>query len=168
MKDESGFTLVELLAVMLLTAILVTLGAAALRRFWFVQGLSGARNEVVSQLRAQQEESRTTAPKVFGARFNVGSSEWDLIQYDDSRPNGLKCTRIEGRTLGAGVVVQEVDFDDVLGIEQGPCLAGGFDELVLFYARGSATAGGLTLYQPTIDRELSVCVTGLTGRVEGC
>lgn len=167
MRDESGFTLIELMAVIVLMAILMTLGVGALRRFWFVQGLSGAQNEVVSQLRTQQELSRTTAPKVFGARFTVGSSSWDLIRYDPEAtpPCGPP---LETRTFDAGVVVQSVDFDPALpAADLIECLDGSTD-LVLFYARGSATPGGLTVAHETIDKELDVCVTGLTGRVEAC
>ena len=166
MKDESGFTLIELMAVTVLMAILMTLGAGALRRFWFVQSLSGAQNEVVSQLRAQQEQSRTTAPKVFGARFTVGSSDWDLIRYDaEATP---PCTPLETRTFDAGVEVQSVDFDPALPPEDLDQCLGDTTDLVLFYARGSASPGGLTVVHETIDRELDVCVTGLTGRVEAC
>lgn len=169
MKDDSGFTLVELMAVIALMAILMTLGASALRRYWFVQGLVGAENEVVSQLRAQQQQSRTTAPKVFGARFTIGSSEWDLISYDPTKDLGVRCERVEERTLGTGVIVQDAEFDQVLDEagEQEACLQGA-TALVLFYARGSATQGEVTLRQPNIDRSASVCVTGLTGRVEQC
>ena len=166
MKDDSGFTLVELMAVILLMTILVTLGAGALRRYWFVQALSGAQNEVLSQLRAQQEESRTTAPKVFGARFTVASSDWQLIQYDATAP--VPCTVTDQRTFGSDVQVASVDFDPGLsGAVLAGCLDGATD-LVLFHARGSASPGSLTLVQSAVDRQLSVCVTGLTGRVDSC
>lgn len=169
-RDESGFTLVELMSVIMLVVILMALGATALRRYWFVQGLVGAENEVVSQLRAQQQQSRTTAPKVFGARFTVGSSEWDLISYNSEITTvGNRCEVVEERKLGAGVVVEAVNFDEVLDEpgEQAACLQGA-TALVLFYARGSATPGSVTLYQPDVDRSERVCVTGLTGRVESC
>lgn len=168
-KDESGFTLVELLSVMMLVLILMTLGASALRRYWFSQALVGSRDEVIGQLRAQQEESRTTAPKVFGARFTSGSSEWQLIQYDADAPVDDWCQVLENRTMEAGTVVESVEFDSVLTdpAERSQCLDAATD-LVLFYARGSATPGEVTLYQPVVDKRASVCVTGLTGRVDPC
>lgn len=169
MKEESGFTLIELLSVMMLVAILMTLGAVALRGYWFTQALVGSRDEVIGQLRAQQEESRTTAPKVFGARFAVDSSAWELIQYDADAPVGAWCQVLEDRTLEAGTVVESVEFDTVLTDpdQQAQCV-GPATDLVLFYARGSATPGDVTLYQPVVDKRLSVCVTGLTGRVDPC
>lgn len=164
MKEESGFTLVELLAVITLMSILMAIGGLALRRYWFVQALSGAQQDIVSQLRVQQEESRTSAPKVFGARFTSGSSDWDLIQYD----SGV-CSRTETRTFDAGVEAEAVDFDTGLPTAELTACLDGATDLVLFYARGSATPGRVSVVHPTIDnRELEVCVTGLTGRVETC
>lgn len=164
-QEESGFTLIELMSVVALMAILMTLGAMALRRYWFVQALSGARQEIVSQLRVQQEESRTSAPKVFGARFTEESSDWNLIQYDD----GVCTPTGETRTFASGVEVESVAFDSGLSADElEDCLDGATD-LVLFYARGSATPGTVSVVHPEIDgRELSVCVTGLTGRVDPC
>ena len=166
--SQSGFTLIELLAVIALVGVLTALGADQLRRFWFAQGLSGAQNEVVTQLRGQQQESRSTAPKVFGARFQPGSSAWRLIEYDPERnPGGGNKCRVTGRReLPAAVQVSAVDFESVLPAG-GDCF--GVDRnVVLFFARGNATPGSVTLYQPNIDRSLRVCVSGLTGRVEPC
>ena len=163
-KEESGFTLIELMAVVGLLAILMAIGGLTLRQYWFVQALSGAQNDAISQLRVQQQESRTTAPKVFGARFTEGDDNWQLIQYDEG-----VCSVTETRRFDAGVAVETVDFDTGLPAgELAGCLDGATD-LVLFYARGSATPGSLTVSHHALgDRELSVCVTGLTGRVERC
>lgn len=164
-EEESGFTLIELMAVVTLMAILMAIGGLALRRYWFIQSLSGAQSDIVAQLRVQQEESRTRAPKVFGARFTEGSSQWDLIQYD----SGVCTPTGETRTFGTGVEVETVNFDTGLDpAELTDCLDGATD-LVLFYARGSATPGTVSVVHPAIDnRELAVCVTGLTGRVDQC
>ena len=166
MKDETGFTLIELLATIVLMGVLLAIGGTALRGYWFTQGLVGARNEVISQLRAQQEESRTTAPKVFGARFTLESSDWQLIRYDPEA--AIPCSVVSTRQFGAAVEVESVDFDAGLPpADETQCL-GGATDLVLFYARGSASPGEITLIHETIDKELSVCVTGLTGRVTTC
>ena len=168
--QESGFTLIELLAVVTLTAILMTIGASAVRRFWFVQSLSGAQNEVVTQLRDMQQEARATEPKVYGARFWFGESDWELISYDRAQPVGQRCEQhVRPRQFNTGVVVTAATtFEDPLPSgEMSQCLKGA-DEMIFFYARGSATPGSITVYQPNIDRSLRVCVTGLTGRVSRC
>lgn len=171
MKDESGFTLVELLGVMLLTAILMTLGASLIRNYWFTQSLSGAQNEVIVQLRGQQQESRTRPPKVFGARFYLGQSDWELISYnsDPTLPPGQRCRVTQTRTLPGGSIVEAADFDNALTDLTATC-PGNPDKrlVVLFYARGSATQGALTVHHPAVDKRLSVCVGGITGRVSEC
>ena len=177
-RDHSGFTLIELLAVMSLMAILMTLGATAARRFWFQRSLSGGQNELVTQLRDQQQEARTTNPKVYGARFWYGTPDWELISFDRTKAPGQACEQhVSPRRFGTGVVIVGSTFADPVfppppnpadpAFTMSACLKGA-DDLVFFYARGNATPGGITLRQTNIDRTVRVCVTGMTGRVAPC
>lgn len=176
LKREDGFSLIELLTVVTLVAILFTLGAFAVRHFWLVRSLEGGKDEMATQLRQlQQRVGAASNPLVFGARFENGSSEYQLIQYDTTDP--LVCNPIQQRNFtpnlefDAGVVVESAVFtnyssdgNDVTDI----CKDGTYDDVVFFFAKGSATPGRITVSQPILDRELTICVQGITGRVEEC
>lgn len=168
MKREEGFSLIELLTVVAIMAILFTLGAFAVRHFWFVRSLEGGKQEMITQLRQiQQRVGAASAPLVYGARFTVGSGEWDLVEYDTS--TGTTCKPISEGTFDktiefdAGVIVSDADF---VTYEATPaCLVGGATDIVWFFARGTATRGSVTIHQPLLNRSETVCVAALTGRV---
>lgn len=171
MRDERGFTLIELMSVVALLTILMTLGAAALRNFWFVQSLVSAQDEVTSQLKELQEEAvAATDPVVKGAWFEEGSSDWGLVEYDPALGG---CESIASRELGSGVVVSEVEFDDeASGVDVGDAVAAcngevaQADDFVFFLARGTATPGSVFVFQNNVNRDpQEIEVLGLTGRV---
>lgn len=179
MKNQSGFSLIELLTVMSITAVLLTLGAFAVRHYWFVRSLQGAQDEVVTQLRRQQQQSVAEShPRIYGARFPRGSgSTLGLVRVQlATAATPASCVEYETRSFDAGVQV----FNPGLGsghttfsggsAEADLCRAatGGVagDDFVFFYARGTATAGQVTLRHPGLDRRKIVCVFGLTGRIE--
>ncbi len=77
MRREYGFTLIEVLATLVLMGILLGLSVPALRHFWLARALEGGADQVVSQLRQLQEEAISQShPQVFGARFRPDSSQW--------------------------------------------------------------------------------------------
>jgi prepilin-type N-terminal cleavage/methylation domain-containing protein len=171
-RRQEGFTLVELLVVLGLTSILLTLGAFAIRHFWFVRSLSGAEDQVATQLRRQQQ--RVTAasnPFVYGAHFEEGSTDWELIRFD---PKGAgsgddECSVQGTRGFDLTVEVSGVDFDETQAPEQATAcvadLGGAADEYAFFFARGNATQGSVTVTQPQLGRSRTVTVTDITGRV---
>ena len=175
MRHERGFTLIEVAVATVLFAIVVTLGAAALRHYWLVQSLEGAANEVVTQLRQLHTRSASEShPRIYGARFREDASEWDIVLYDAQAGT---CTRDAPRRFGggefqSGVVVSAVSFTGepegtatcvATGTAEGWAEAG--DQFVFFYPRGSATDGSVTLRQPILDRTRTVRVRPMTGRV---
>lgn len=166
-KDQRGFTLMELLTVMMIMGILFSLSAVALRHYWRVQSLHGGRADVTSGLRSAQESAVTESqPLVFGVRFRVGSSAWDLVRYN---PDAGTCSVERPRSFSAGVVVSAASFAVASGITS-TCrsqIAGATsDEFAFYFPRGTATAGSVTLRQPSLGRTLSLSVTPMTGRVE--
>ena len=171
--------MIEMMVVMALLAILLTLGAGPLRNYWLTQALYGGRDEVISQLRAMQEQVVSEShPLVFGARLEVGSSSWGLVQYN---PLSGACTE-RPREFASSVVPSAATFTDTdetaacksaLVYAPGTPQAGSVvpgratSSYVWFYARGTATGGTTTLNQPLLDnRNLTITVTPLTGRVE--
>lgn len=126
----------------------------------------------------QQRVQSASNPLVFGARFTPGDSEWELIEYN--RATGT-CTPIRigdldpDQEFDAGVRVTSAEFTDYLDGTPAVnitdlCRGTGTPapDIAWFFARGSASAGRVTVLQPILNRSKSVCVTGLTGRVEEC
>lgn len=180
-RGERGFTLVDLLVTMAITATLLTLGSAAVRHFWLVRTLEGAADDVSSGLRALHEQATSEShPLVYGARFRVGSSEWYLFQYnpDAATASGWSCTDRTPREgtfrFDGGVTVTAASFtlDAAATTIRTRCAsvltgAGSGDHYALFYARGDATPGSVTVSQPALaGRTRTVEVLGLTGRVQ--
>lgn len=169
--DDRGFTLVELLTVIMLTTILLGLGAAGLRRYWFVQSLYSAQDEVAAQLRELQERSvGATDPVTYGAWFELETSSYGVVEYDVVLDS---CESTETRSLGSGVVVRTAAFaENASGVDMADAVAAcqlevpDADDFVFFLARGTATAGSVSVAQPVVDRPAEgIEVRGLTGRV---
>ena len=193
MKREEGFSLIELLAVIALTSILLTLGATSIRFFWLGRSLYGERDQLFTNLRAlQQQVVSESNPLIFGAWFKVttpatddGSPQWGTIRYrppPEGSPAGTPgtCTSTAQHRLDGGVQISSVDFADTLvgvsaaGVtpviaqcESQVAAAAAADDFVFFLARGTATTGCVTLTQPRRDMDdVTVAVSTLTGRVE--
>ena len=169
---QEGFTLVELLVVISLVAILVTLGASALRTFWLSQGLAGATNDIRVQMRQLQQRAEAEShPRVYGAWFIVGSPSWGLVRYNATTSS---CVIVERRSFETGVTVNDIQgFDLPNGLLaacrnalQSDGVANATSaRMAFFYARGTANAGSVTVRQPTLGRISTVQVNALTGRV---
>lgn len=182
-RDARGFTLIELLVVMGLMAVLVTLGAAAFRHYWFVRSLEGGTDEVVTQLKnLQQRAVAESNPVIYGAAFPDGESEWALLRYLPAVAGGPSgtCTLAGTRSLDSGVVIEDVAFSGVpggLNLADArnacrPAAAGAVtgtiadDGFVFFLPRGTAVGGSVSLSHPRLDNgPTTVSITGLTSRI---
>ncbi len=169
----------EILAVIVLLAAVLTLSAGALRNYWLTQSLAAAQEEVVSQLRAlQQNVISETNPRINAAWFGTSTGsqqQWGTVQYVPAGSSSATCTRRSGLAFGNGVVVADATFDNSASAITSivstcrtaiPTIPAGAS-FVFFYARGTATGGTLTLSQPSIDKQRAITVTALTGRVDG-
>jgi prepilin-type N-terminal cleavage/methylation domain-containing protein len=170
---QEGFTLTELMVTCLVLGIVLTLGVTAFRHYWKVRALTGAVDEVVTELRGQQQDASTqTHPWVAGAWFKQDTSRWGTV-----RANAVTgaCEIRSRRTLPAGVTVSSVSFSDVTDPNiSGNCAAGlaseagpGAVEIVVFFARGTATEGSVSLSQPAVNggAARTISVAPMTGRV---
>lgn len=189
LRQEEGFTLIEIMTTMAIVAILLTLSAGALRHFWFVRAFDGAENDIITQLRAiQQKVIAESYPLVYGARFPKGGGPevrrtWGLIRFDGrdlTTTADDTCVQYSTRQFGGGVEVKpSASITDGTGFEPDAyvtsfCqanLTGATsdvrnDHFVFFFPRGNATSGRVTLRQTNLNnRSKVICVNGLTGRV---
>lgn len=166
-KREEGFSLIELLMVMFLASILVSLGAFALRHYWFVQALEGGASDVVTQMReAQQSAMAESHPVVYGVRLLPESSDWGVVQFDPRKATN-KCKSAGDFEFDGGVEVESVAPAFAGGNEARDACVSAFpnNRFAFFFARGTATAGAVTLTSTQLDRSKTIEVLGITGRV---
>jgi prepilin-type N-terminal cleavage/methylation domain-containing protein len=173
-EQEEGFSLIELLATMVLLAIMLTLGAFALKTYWMRRALDGSTKQVTAQLRQlQQRAVAESHPLVYGARFTMGSDTYTLLKYNPSDPTPSLCAEMNTLTLEDGVeVAGGTSFTSSPYISLSECgSVGTGDHFVFFFARGTATGGTLKLTHEglagTSQDTTTISVTNLTGRVEG-
>lgn len=168
MRREDGFTLSELLVACLVMSIVLGLGAYSLRRYWQTRALHGSVDEVVTELRGEhQRASSESHPWVWGAWFKQGTSRWGVVRANASTG---ACEVRSRRTLSTGVTVSAVSFDDVTSpAVSSNCAAAAESgsEVVLFFARGSATAGSVSLAHAEVGggAARTITVSPITGRV---
>lgn len=168
MRREDGFTLSELLVACLIMSILLGLGAYSLRRYWQTRALHGGLDEVATELRAEQQKASSEShPWVWGAWFQPGTSRWGVVRGNASTG---ACTVTSRRTLSTGVTVSSASFADVTTPALSATCAAAAEsgsEVVLFFARGTATEGSVGLSHPEVGggSARTITVSPITGRV---
>lgn len=168
MRREDGFTLSELLVACLVMSIVLGLGAYSLRRFWQTRALHGSVDEVVTELRAEHQKATSEShPWVWGAWFKQGTSRWGVVRANASTGT---CEVRSRRTLSTGVTISAVSFTDVTSPALSSSCATAAEsgsEVVLFFARGSATDGSVSLSHPEVGggSARTITVSPITGRV---
>ncbi|MDQ3983040.1 MAG: hypothetical protein M3271_10220 [Actinomycetota bacterium] len=156
---------------MALVAVLLTLGASAFRHYWKVRSVQSAQDDLVSQMKEGLARAMSEShPRVYGLRLRPGSgagasSTWGLVRYDYAAGT---CTELFTRSFEGGAYVSAADFADVSPATE-TCrtqIAGATtDEFVFLFARGSATAGTVTVRGDGVATTRGVRVDGITGRV---
>lgn len=160
---------------MTLLSLVLTLGATGFRHYWLLHQLESAQGEVATQLRQTQARVASEShPFIYGARFTPGSPAWALVKYNQGT-NRLSTAddscNVDGpaRSLGGveTVAAPASGFTAPQGVDLSKCGgAHSTDVFVMFYAKGTATGGKLTLRSATLDRTRAIHVSSLTSRVE--
>jgi hypothetical protein len=160
---------------MAILVVLLSVGATSFRHYWLVHSLESAQGDVATQLRQiQSRVASESHPYIYGARFSPGSASWSLVKYDqgtDRLTTGDDSCAADGpvRNLPAVETVGPPDsaFGTPSGVDLSKC-GGAYstDVFVMFYAKGTATGGKLTLLSPQLGRTRVITVSSLTSRVE--
>ena len=178
MKREQGFTLLEVLVAMIVATIMLSLGAAAMRQYWFVRSVASASQQVTAQLRQLQSQADSVShPVVYGAWFlpdQANSGEWGTLVYDPTIvTESERCTMGTVKELPTDVRVVDASFTatDVLTstcknvLQNAGVTNATAATTVFFYARGNSTGGEMTLAREGVAGERTIEVAALTGRV---
>jgi prepilin-type N-terminal cleavage/methylation domain-containing protein len=170
-KREDGFTLIEILVTIAIMSIVMMVGAGALRQYWLSRAVNDGADSLQSQMRAAQERAVSEShPIVYGIRVDPGTSDWWVVRYDPVNAGTADdtCTTQQTHKFSTGVVIQSASFTGdtyVADFCRSKLGAPGDNQFALFYPRGNATGGTVTLRQPTVGRERTVNVAAVTGRV---
>ncbi|HEX2058361.1 MAG TPA: GspH/FimT family pseudopilin [Actinomycetota bacterium] len=171
---ERGFTILELVSVMALLSVVLTIGAAGFRHYWLLHSLESAQSDVATQLRqVQARVASESHPFIYGARFTPGASTWSLFRYnqgtDRLSTSDDSCAADGGQRALPGIetVGGSSSFSAPQGVDLSKCGgAHSTDVFVMFYAKGTATGGTLTLRSAALGRQRQIAVSALTSRVE--
>jgi prepilin-type N-terminal cleavage/methylation domain-containing protein len=150
---DPGFTLVELLVVVVLMGVAMTIAVGGYRGYAAAAEHSGTRNDVVSALRAAHQRALAEAA-TYCVRFAADGSSWST--YRGSCSTG---TLVKGPEDVGGPRVSLVDVDFV----RSDGTTGSRD--VEFTARGTASKGSLVVQRAGSSKTYTVSVEGLTARV---
>ena len=174
-SSERGVTMIEILVVSTLLAVMMTLSAGPLRTYWRRQALERGKSEVIAQMQnVQQTSVSETTPYVYGVRFKLDSAEWGIVKFDGNSATTTAddtCVQTRSLSFSDGVRVSAASFavaPDITTKCRSAISGAASDQFAFFYARGTATGGGVTLVQPALEAAArSVTVTPITGRVQG-
>lgn len=156
MKREEGFTIAEGLIVFFIMSTLFALSFGSLRNYWLSQSLNGSREEVESQLKAQQAKVTSEShPLVYGVRFpSAGSNTFGLVRYNPGPPQSCvqyatASTNSSFSPGGAQVTFPSSDYDPV----SKPNAFGFTVTTATSYCRGASalrTPSGAVVTSPTV------------------
>lgn len=150
---DRGFTLVELLVVVVLMGVAATIAVTGFQSYARSAEHSGTRNDVVSALRAAHQRALAEAT-VYCVRFAADGKSWST--YRGSCATGAVVKGPEDVESGQ-VSLTAVNFTRADGT------TGSRD--VEFTARGTASKGSLQVVRAGSSKTYTVSVEGLTARV---
>ncbi len=151
-EHEEGFSFFELLAVVLMLAVLVAIGVPSVQKAMSWGGLNNGARAVASDLRTAQQTAVTRALKV-QIRFTVVTGEpgyYDFYQEDPSTHAMVATGKRVTLERAAGLL--SADFDGQPQVE--------------FDALGGATEGGTVTLANPLGEQLKITVDAITGRVK--
>lgn len=155
-SEEDGFTIIELLVVMGIIGILMTLTSYAIFSYWRAQQLSGATQQIVTDLRDTQVRAQSEV-RTYRVQFNV-----DDELYTITRCEGNDCTN--PALFG---VVETVHMENGIDIFTAAFTYGTTTDgaSVYFLPRGVSSGGSVVIRSERLNQDRVITVDGLTSRV---
>jgi type II secretion system protein H len=157
MRDASGFTLVELMVVMVIAGTLMAIGVFSLANYQKVSQQRGTTKEVVSLLRNASERAISEGRTYCVDFADDGRSAVTYLKTCDGSDPSLRprtWTQSSKVTLAA-VVTSPAPAPPCPDLHQ----------CVYFYPRGTATPTKVVVNSSARDKTYTVKVEGLTARV---
>ena len=161
--SDEGFTLIELIVVMLLMGVLMAMGAFSFVNYQRTSEQRGSTQQIVSVLRSASEravsEGRTYCVALTNGTPASSNQSYSLWQR--------ACTTAGGGTQVKSYSTQStrVSFvPSVTAVSPAPACASG-SACIYFYPRGTATPASLVVASSARSKTYTVRVEGLTARV---
>lgn len=160
-RSEGGFSLIEVLIVLAILSTLMALGSFALISFWRAQQLTGATNELLTDLRDAQARARSEETP-FKVIFDVGADTYEVWRMPDPAAdpsNPASWQRVLTKPLGSPIDLTSAT----------PWTGA----TVVFQPRGVAAStagvmqgGNIVLRHRRLNQDREIVITGLTARAE--
>ena len=151
LRDDSGFTLLEVISTCLLLAILVSMAVAPWRSYGESQAHRDAARELVAVLRNAQAASVAEL-----ATYRVDITTSAATQYRITPGSGVPVLKQTTTITHPKIAYSSPSFQDASGATSAQ---------VFFYPKGSASKGSVAVTRADHDHVYTVSVEGLTARV---
>jgi prepilin-type N-terminal cleavage/methylation domain-containing protein len=161
---EAGFTLVEFASAMVLFSILSAMAVVGLRAFTAAHAESGTKSELVSALRYAQTRAITEGT-TYCVDFST-TNKWSVYRVaglgTGTLPVGFSCVTSGTKMRGPFSTQSTVSVTSPVFTQRD----GSTTTYALFYPRGSASPGSLTIRRSSTSKQYVLTVEALTARVE--
>lgn len=161
-ERDGGFSVVELLVVLSIMSVLMGLSAFALVSYSRAQQLTGATNQVLTDMRDAQARARSEATS-FRVEFKPATEEYLVSRRETvaslCAPDPAPCWKlVESKKIETGIDLVSASWPSAI---------------VIFEPRGVATDnsgvvadGTVVIRSAKLDQDREIRVTGLTARLE--
>lgn len=160
-EPEDGFTLMELLVAMTILTIVMAIGAWGLFAYWRAQALTGAANQVLTDMRDAQVRAQAEV-RAYRLVFNLGSSSYEVQRIGASGD----FETAEARRLDQTILIETASFSPTAGCLTDPDDPPPPPNIVYFCPRGVSSNGSVVIRSTRLNQDREIAVTGLTSRAE--